>query len=122
MIRSFVFLLILMSGAALAQPYRKPVRDPGLVAQRAKAFQKDLSRQLGLSAQVSDCTHMLQWAVVVRGDNISYGAIGKVTSGKRTHPVLMCDDMMVGNFALTNNFAFADDWVADFTKHNCTGS
>ena len=121
MIRLSILFPVLMGGAAFAQ-YRKPVRDPGLIAERTKAFQQDLARRLDLSAQVSDCTHMVQWAVGVRGGNFSYGAICKVRRAKRTAHILLCDDLMMGHFALTNNFAFTDNSVADFTKANCTGS
>ena len=120
---SIIFMILVLAiGPAWAQSFGKPVRDPGLIAQRAKAFQKDFSRQLGLSVQVTDCTHMVQFAVGVRGGNFFYGAICKVKAGGNERPILICDDVMIGNFALTNNFAYTDASVADFTRSNCTGS
>jgi hypothetical protein len=122
MILLSVLLLILMGGTALAQPFEKPVKDAGQIAERSKIFQQDLLRRLGLTAQVSHCTHMVQWAVGVRGGNFSYGAICTVKNHGKSRSILMCDDVMVGHFALTTDFAYSDRWVADFTKNNCVGS
>ncbi len=125
MSRKVLFALLMMPSMAFAQagpPYRHSINNPEDVSGIAHGFSKSFRKFLGTSAEIRECTHVIDQAVGTANGNHSYGAICKVQIGKSVHPAMVCNDLMVGHFAISaGTFAMADDDVADFTRRNCYG-
>jgi hypothetical protein len=96
------------------------VTDPAKISERALSFDGEL-QILGFSGHVVSCARMIELSVGTANGNHSFGAVCKLQVGGNSRNVLLCDDDLVGHFALTSSFADSRDAIAQFTDHNCTG-
>jgi hypothetical protein len=101
-------------------PYEKRITDAATIAARTKKFAIEM-KNLGFKGDIRSCRLMVWQAVGVKGGNISYGAICTVNTNRRLYDLMMCDDDLVGHYALTNTFVMSEEAVAKFTKQNCYG-
>jgi hypothetical protein len=97
------------------------VRDRGEITGIAGQFEQQL-RKLGIQGTIISCTNVVNVAVGVRGGNIAHGAICTWSAANKTVNALLCNDDMVGNFALSVSYARANDYVAAFARDNCLKS
>jgi hypothetical protein len=119
---------ILLSGAAVAaSPTVSPsgrivfeIHDAGLVAEITGSLQTDLVR-LGFSGRVQACSHAVHLLDGRPDGDHFFGAICSLDHGGRHTQVMMCDDRMVGHFALVLTFAGTREDVVRFTDANCAG-
>ena len=115
-----ILALVLIPSLAWAQTPER-VLDKALIAKRTAGFASHL-RHLGFSGRLRACRNMMEVAVGVRGGNLSYGAVCEIVVNGKASNVLLCDDNMVGHFALNGgSFGMSEDSVAEFTKQNCYG-
>jgi hypothetical protein len=90
------------------------------VVDRVAAFDRTL-RDSGIPGRVRSCSMVLDVTEGRASSNHSYGAICAIQFGGNSREYLLCNDQLVGHFALTSSFVVDRKWVADFVKHNCTG-
>jgi len=117
-----IFLLVpITSQARSGPPYEQRVSDAAAMSVRIEKF-ANVMKKLGFNGEIRSCKLMVQQAVGVRGGNISYGAICTIHADNRLQEVMMCDDDMVGHYALKAlTFVMSEDAVAEFTRKNCYG-
>jgi hypothetical protein len=122
-----VTAIALVAAPAIAAPSVSPsglivfdIRDPGRIADIAGSLQGDLLR-LGLTGRVVGCGHAVHLTSGRPDGNDYFGAVCGLEHAGRRSLVVMCDDRMVGRFALKVAFAMTQDDVARFTDANCTG-
>ena len=124
MFRSLILLLLVTPSIAVAQGergYPQPVRDKRQITERTTRFNREIKSH-GFTGSVPSCNVMMQVAVGVRGGNISYGAICNIVSSGKAQRVMVCDDDLVGHFALkASTFAESEDAVVEFVRNNCYG-
>ena len=97
------------------------IADPTQVRDRIADFDRDL-RDSGNLGHVRSCRMIVDVTQGMANSNHSYGAICMVESaGQPPREYLLCNDKMVGHFALTSSFAVDHGWVADFVKSRCVG-
>lgn len=97
------------------------VRDRNEIAGIAGQFEHELHK-LGVQGTIVSCTNAVNVAVGVAGGNIAHGAVCTWSAAGKTVSALLCNDDMVGNFALSVSYARANDSVAAFAKDNCLKS
>jgi hypothetical protein len=97
------------------------VRDRNEITEIAGKFERELHK-LGVQGTIVSCTNAVNVAVGVRGGNIAHGAICTWSVAGKTVNALLCNDDMVGNFALSVSYVRANDSVAAFAKDNCLKS
>jgi hypothetical protein len=96
------------------------ITAPNTIAALIKQFETDL-KDLGIDGHVKSCGPMVDVAVGRADGNNSYGAECVIIFGSKTKKMMICDDDMVGHFAL-NNEAYADgEYLAQFIQQNCYG-
>jgi hypothetical protein len=116
----FIMIAALGSIAAEALLVVNDVTDSTHVSDRVADFDRDL-RGSGIPGRVRSCTMVVDVTEGRASSNHSYGAICTVQFGGKPREYLLCNDQLVGHFALTSSFVADRNWVADFVKHNCTG-
>jgi hypothetical protein len=122
----FAGALLLSSTPATAGNEEPPeyfalqVDEPLEIAKRQRSFEKNL-RAAGWSGRLISCRMMTDVTSGKRGSNHSYGAVCDLVNGKHRATLLLCNDKMVGHFAMSTSFVEAPDWIVRFTKNNCTG-
>jgi hypothetical protein len=97
------------------------VRDRNEIAGIAGQFEHELHK-LGVQGTIVSCTNAVNVAVGVRGGSIAHGAICTWSAAGKTVSALLCNDDMVGSFALSVSYVRANDSVAAFAKDNCLKS
>jgi hypothetical protein len=119
---AFLFIVVaaLSSGAAEDRLVVNELTEATQVADRVAALDRDL-RDSGIPGRVRSCTMIVDVTEGRASSNHSYGAICMIQFGDKPREYLLCNDQLVGHFALTPSFAVDRSWVADFVKHNCTG-
>lgn len=97
------------------------IADSAQARDRTADFDRDL-RKNGNPGHVRSCRMIVDVTQGRVNSNHSYGAICMIEStGQPSREYLLCNDGMVGHFALTSSFAAERDWVADFVKSHCVG-
>lgn len=122
------FALAPMLLAASAHPAEEPVApdyydsdvEPSKVPRRVRQLDRSL-RKSGLPGRVLSCTDMVDVAVGTALGNHSYGGICKVAFGSKRTDLLLCNDEMVGHFAISASYAVTRERVVRFVTNNCTG-
>ena len=124
---SLVIMIAALSSGAQLQPDwtqdRLVVNDlteAAQVADRVADFDRTL-RVSGIPGRVRSCSMIVDVTEGRASSNHSYGAICMIQFGGKPREYLLCNDQLVGHFALTSSFVVDRDWIADFVKHNCTG-
>ena len=101
--------------------FTDPITEAAQISARVADFDRGL-RDSGLPGRVRSCTMVVDVTQGRVSSNHSYGAICSIQfSGKKAGDYLVCNDKMVGHFALTSSYVVARDWVAEFVKKNCVG-
>lgn len=96
------------------------VSDPKSIAERTAEFGKDLHSS-GIPGRVQSCETIVDVSAGRSNVNHSYGAICKVVFKAEPRDYVLCNDAMVGHFAVAASFTYDRAWVVRFVKNNCVG-
>ena len=116
-IASVVGLCFAVGNASIAHAAVTTLSKADEIAKHAHEFEKDL-RDFGVKGKL-DCSLMIELNEAPRDP--SYGAVCKLSNGKESRPIMVCDDTMIGKFAVKfSGFAESVEWLTIFTKANCS--
>lgn len=116
-----VATLMLQSTAVQAADYiSSEVVNHVQVKERVAAFDVDL-RNSGIPGRIRSCRVLLDVSLGHAQGNHSYGGICSLQFGKIRREFLLCNDQLVGHFALAADFVVSREWVARFVRANCVG-
>jgi hypothetical protein len=108
-------------GADLSGETIIDVAEAKTVADRMARFDRALQR-IGFSARLTGCAGMIDLPAGVAGGDHSYGAICTADVAGKPVKLLLCDDDLIGHFALkASGFSGSRDAIALFVDENCTG-
>ncbi len=102
-------------------PYARVETDGKLIGERVEVFRKEL-RGMGFTDVLRSCSPVVVLAGDSRDSNHGFGAdcMLDVAPGK-TRRIIICDDEMLGDFALTLTGTPDAARIAAFTEQNCFG-
>ncbi len=112
--------LVFIGGEAMGLYVVRAVNEPAEVARRIKRFDENL-KYTGFGGRIRTCNLMVDVTMGRKNSNHSYGAVCEITRGRGKAEALLCNDDIVGHFALTTAFQEHRDSVAAFTFRKCTG-
>ncbi|HEX4295074.1 MAG TPA: hypothetical protein VHZ29_13150 [Rhizomicrobium sp.] len=100
-------------------PYAQVETDKRLVAERVEIFRKEL-RGMGFTGALQSCSRFVVLTGDSRDSNRGFGAdcMLDVAPGK-TRRIIVCDDEMLGGFALTLTDTPDAERIAVSTEQNC---
>jgi hypothetical protein len=96
------------------------ITDAARVQERMAAFDRSL-RDSGNAGRVRSCRMIVDVTKGLANSNHSYGAICRIESAGASHEYFLCNDEMVGHFALATRMVESREALADFVKWNCVG-
>lgn len=100
--------------------YRDSDIAPPDVPRQVREFEASVRRS-GLPGRVLGCSHMVDVSPGRARSNHSYGGICKLALPRGAKDFLVCDDEMVGHFAIAATFAYDRESVVRFVTNNCVG-
>jgi hypothetical protein len=98
----------------------RTIEDPKVMIERTEAFNKSLKRK-GYSGAIKDCSDIYDFPAGVARGNHSFGSICTYQHDQSIKKVFVCNDLMVGHFAMLNEFTDTDRWKAKAIYENCYG-
>lgn len=116
----FITIAALGSGQTEDLSVAYEITDPAEVAARVTAFQESL-RDSDIPGRIRRCDMIVDVTDGRVSSNHSYGAICVIQFDRKAREYLLCDDKLVGHFALASSFVSDRGSVAEFVKDNCTG-
>ncbi|WP_308515500.1 hypothetical protein [Sphingomonas flavescens] len=120
MIHLLALLMLEPAAPVIADDAASAVVDPAQVRERIAAFDRDV-RDSGIPGRVRSCRLITEVSLGRDQSNQSYGGICSIEFGKRRREYLLCNDRLVGHFALAADFVVSGEWVERFVKSNCVG-
>lgn len=89
------------------------------VAERVSKFEAD-ARRRGIAGQI-ECSLVIDIPIGTVTGNHSYGGLCILRQGSTRTPVAICNDELVGHFAMSWNPAFTKERLAKFVADQCFG-
>lgn len=97
----------------------RDVDTPEEIEKIIKDFQES-ANITGLNIQVLACDNaVIFYGYENYGRDYSYGASCKVQIGEQKRTLFMCDDVMVGKFAIQTTGTRSKDWIRNLIKNTC---
>ena len=88
--------------------------------ERTESFNRSLKHK-GYAGAIKDCSDIYDFPVGVASGNHSFGSICTYQHDQATEKVFVCNDTMVGHFAMLHEFTDTDQWKAEAIYENCYG-
>lgn len=98
----------------------RTIEDPKIIIERTASFNKSLKHK-GHTGVIKDCSDIYDFPVGIAGGNHSFGSICTYKHDQTTEKVFVCNDIMMGHFAVLNKFTDTDQWKAKAIYENCYG-
>ncbi|CAH0235122.1 hypothetical protein [Pseudomonas brassicacearum] len=98
----------------------RTIEDQKVISERTEAFNKSLEHK-GYAGAIKDCSDIYDFPVGVASANHSFGSICTYQHDQATEKVFVCNDLMVGHFAMLYEFTDTDQWQARAIFENCYG-
>jgi hypothetical protein len=90
------------------------------VRRRVRDFQRTL-RMTGHKGKVLSCSTLVQISRGTVTSNLSYGGFCKVAVRGAINRYALCNDKMVGHWAMTENYEQNRSWLVKFVTSECVG-
>jgi hypothetical protein len=116
MFRKLVAILVLIPTVAWADYPSQKLTSAADIAKRVGRFEKDM-RILGFTGKVISCGPVVESRITKYRS--LFAASCKVGVGDRQVGFTVCDDDMVGNFAMSTTGGSTEEDLATFAEGNC---